>query len=285
MNATRAPVASSGVSPDILMYGFYIVVAIGIAYYVSGLVFKSASQDIVVTGATQSAVPAKGATPFKITDDPLTSIKSGGEYTFTFWTYINSWGDGTGKPKNVLTLTDSRLANNALMAVMLYPSDPKMAIRLYTGLTSGYDYTNNTNRRNLMTGAGGNLMGSMASMPKCDLQDIDLQRWINITVSVHGRVVDVYYDGKLARSCILPSIILAGSGSKFQQSVVIGEYGGFQGSFGLMNYYAYALTPDRIYSIYLAGPGGPPTFTKYLEKLAINILYSSKDAAGDAPAA
>ena len=43
----------------------------------------------------------------------------------------------------------------------------------------------------------------------CDLTDIDLQRWINITVSVNGRIVDVYYDGKLARSCVLPTIPVA----------------------------------------------------------------------------
>jgi hypothetical protein len=73
------------------------------------------------------------------------------------------------------------------------------------------------------------------------------------------------------------------AGPKGKQSVVIGEHGGFQGSFGLMNYYGMSLTPDRIYSIYLAGPGGPPTFLSYLEsKLGINIAYTSKKSEGSA---
>jgi len=260
-----------------LKYVFYIVVALVVAYLVSRLVFQGGSQDIAVTGTTQTGAPPEGAKTFKITDDGRLRIKSGGEYTFSFWVYINSWGDGSlgGKPKNVLTITDAAMPDNALLAVMLYPAEPMMAIRLYTG--SGDNYTNHASRKTLLTGGGGSLAGGMGGKPQCDLQDIDLQRWINVTVTTNGRVVDVYYDGKLARSCILPSILLAGT--KGQQSVVIGEAGGFQGSFGVMNYYAYSLTPDRIYSIYLAGPGGPPTFISYLEsKLGINIVYSGATA-------
>ena len=282
MNAARLPVAANVGATGSLKYIFYIVAALVVVYLVSRLVFKGGSQDIAVTGTTQTASPAGGPKPFKITEDGRLRIKSGGEYTFSFWVYINSWGDGTSKPKNVLSITDAAMPDNSLMSVMLYPAEPLMAIRVYTGKSnSGDDFTNNVNRKNLLTGGGGSLTGGMGTKPQCDLQDIDLQRWINVTVTTNGRVVDVYYDGKLARSCILPSIIMAGT--KGLQSVVIGESGGFQGSFGVMNYFAYSLTPDRIYSIYLAGPGGPPSFLSYLEsKLGINIVYSGAAASPSA---
>jgi hypothetical protein len=279
MNALRTPAAPSGISAY-MGYLPYIVAAL-VVYYLVNMMLANPTLDVKVTGTTQTAAPPEGAKTFAITDDPRIRIKSGGEYTFTFWMYVNSWGDRGGKPQNVLTIVDEKMPDSALLAVMLYPTEPMMAIRLHDGVSQ--NYTNNASRKGLLQGSGGNLAGGMGTKPQCDLQDIDLQRWINITVTTNGRVVDVYYDGKLARSCILKSIIMAGP--KGKQSVVIGEYGGFQGSFGLMNYYGVSLTPDRIYSIYLAGPGGPPSFLGYLEsKLGINISYSGKKTSDSAAA-
>jgi hypothetical protein len=277
-----APVAAPS---SALKYIFYIVAALSIVYVVSRLTFNGGSQDISVTGTTQSGAPGvdkAGAFPsFTITEDSRLRIKPGGEYTFSFWVYINTWGVNGSKPTNVLRIADAELAGHSLLAVMLYPTEPTMAIRFYTGAGTG-NFTNDTARNDLINSGTGSLSApttgtcatdSAASTPQCDLRDIDMQRWINITVTTNGRMVDVYYDGKLARSCILPNIIQ--SPVKGLQSVKIGENGGFQGSFGVMNYYAYTLTPDRIYSIYLAGPGGPPTFLSYLEKqLGVNIVYS-----------
>ena len=284
MRGMGAPVAAPS---NALKYIFYIVAALTIVYLVSRLTFNGASQDIAVTTTTQTGAPTSGPVTLKITEDARIRIKSGGEYTFSFWIYINSWGDRGSKPSNVLTIKDAGIADAALMAVMLYPTEPMMAIRLYTGPNSN-NYTNKTARENLLAGTLGSLSGPKGAAPSCflegqtpscDLQDIDMQRWLNITVSTNGRVVDVYYDGKLARSCVLPQIIQAGA--KGLQSVVIGEAGGFQGSFGVMNYFAYTLTPDRIYSIYLAGPGGPPTFLSYLEsKLGVNISYTGATTSG-----
>lgn len=294
MNAARGLLTPIAAPSNALKYIFYIVAALAVVYVVSRMTFNGASQDITVTGTTQSGAPAakEGVFPsFTITDDSRLRIKPGGEYTFSFWVYINTWGDRGTKPSNVLRIVDADLTGNSLMAVMLYPSEPTMAIRLYTGENSN-NYTNDAARNALlMSGTGslsspatGSLTADDVSTPQCDLKDIDMQRWINITVTTNGRVVDVYYDGKLARSCILRNIIQAGN--KGVQAVTIGENGGFQGSFGVMNYYAYTLTPDRIYSIYLAGPGGPPTFLNYLEsKLGVNIVYSGGTTPATAAAA
>ena len=259
-----------------MMYAVYAIIIVVVVYFASLLVFKGASQDITVVSTTQIANPTKSPLPsFPITSDGRYRIKPGGEYTFSFWVYINNWADGV-RPLSVLNITDSGLPSNSLLSVLLYPADPMMAIRLYTSTPPSTDYTKNTTRAALYAGTG-SLIGS-GGTPQCDIQGIDLQRWLNVTVCTNGRIVDIYYDGKLNRSCVLPSII--GAGTSGQQSVSIGEAGGFQGSFGVMNYYAYALTPDRIYSIYLAGPGGPPSFLSYLSsKLGINLTYTQKSTA------
>jgi len=268
--------APSGVSryipSGVINYGVVIIVAIAALWVVSGFVFKSASQDIAVTTAVQIGNPTTPPT-LNITKEGTLRIKPGGEYTFSFWVYINSWSDGTAKVKSVLNIKDAGVVNNTLLSVLLYPADPKMAIRLYTENASSNDLTLTTRRAALSSGSGSTTQ--MSSPDLCDITGIDLQRWLNITVCTNGRIVDIYYDGKLNRSCVLPGMILAGSTGL--QSVTIGESGGFQGSLGVMNYYAYALTPDRIYSIYLAGPGGPPSILGYLESkfgLNLNLTYT-----------
>ena len=269
---------SNGSGGGSMKYILYILIAVVAIYLISRLVFQGASLDIAVTGTTQVGNPNPQKEEL-ITEDGKLRIKSGGEFTFTFWLYINNWEN---KPRNVLSITDEGLTTNDIMSVLLYPNEPVMAIRMYTGSsTATNDYTSSTNRKSLLQGVG-SLMGQ-GSTPQCDLQAIDLQRWINVTVVVHGRVVDIFYDGKLNRSCVLPSMVLAGT--KGKQNVRIGEMSGFQGSFGVMSYFAYALTPDRIYSIYLAGPGGPPSFLSYLQdKLGINIAYTAPKTGSSAKA-
>lgn len=289
MNAPRMNAASG--SSSTLKYVLYILVAVVAVYLVSRLVFQGSSLEVPVTTTVMSGTVAAGAaaekTTFPITksgdkNNSAIQIKPGGEYTFSFWVYIDAWTGG--KAASILNITDSTLPLNALLSVLLYPSSPTMAIRLATSGTSTPDYTLNTARQDLERGTGidGITMmtsaGNTSSTPTCDLQNIDMQRWLNVTVCTSGRIVDIYYDGKLNRSCVLPGPI-AGATSSSNLNVKIGEATGFSGSLGVMNYYAYALTPDRIYSIYLAGPGGPPSFWSYLSsqmaQLGINLTYTS----------
>ena len=270
MNAAPRMNVASNSSSSMMKYGIYILVAVVVIYLVSRLVFQGSALEVPVTTVTQIANPTSLVT-LPITSDGRLRIKPGGEYTFSFWVYIHDWG--SAKPKGILSILDDGLSGSSLLSVLLYPSDPMMDIRINTTNSPAYDVTKSTTRQSLLGGTG-SLTGSDGTTPQCDIGAIDLQRWINVTVCTNGRVVDIYYDGKLNRSCVLPGIINAGA--KGQQKVVLGEGGGFTGSFGVMNYYAYALTPDRIYSIYLAGPGGPPSFLSYLQaKLGINLTYTS----------
>ena len=39
-----------------------------------------------------------------------------------------------------------------------------------------------------------------------EIVNVPIQRWVNIFISVFGRTLDVYLDGKLVKTGILPSI-------------------------------------------------------------------------------
>jgi len=91
---------------------------------------------------------------------------------------------------------------------------------------------------------------------KCDLPEIDMQRWTLLTVNMNGRTTDVYLDGKLARSCVSPSYYKVDpTGVKMN----LCDYGGFDGHLTGVTVYSYSLTPSEIYSIYVGGPSANGT--------------------------
>ena len=99
-----------------------------------------------------------------------------------------------------------------------------------------------------------------------------MQRWICITVTVNGRIMDVYMDGKLARSCILNNVQDFGSSS--EQYVALMP-SGFDGHISGIRWSNYALTPDVIYGRYQAGPYFGTSFLDYLvDKIGIRISYT-----------
>lgn len=85
----------------------------------------------------------------------------------------------------------------------------------------------------------------------CDLPAIDLQKWVCVAIAVNGRTVDVYIDGKLARSCVLPALFKVDGGG---YSADLLDYGGFGGFVNSVQMYNYALTPNSVYQMYMGGP-------------------------------
>jgi hypothetical protein len=252
----------------------YVVAFLVVLYYIYKFLIAGSDLEVNILDVEVDANTPNG---YIISNKPDVRVKQGGEYTISFWMYINSWDYRSGLAKSVLQIVDNATAAEySLLTTVLYPNEQKLMVRVRTDSTSSAstDYTKRTNFDQLLSGSSANNMfAPTMETPMCDLQDIDLQRWINITVSVNGRIVDVYYDGKLARSCVLPDIPAAPATGL--QSVVIGQKGGFGGKMSGIQFFAYPLTPDRIYSIYQAGPRGAAGFLGYIaEKMGIKLTYS-----------
>ena len=261
-----------------LMNVAYVIVALVVVFYLYKFLIAASDLDLTLLNVE---VPANKPMALPLPPKhPDLRVKQGGEYTISFWMYITSWDYRSGLPTSVLQIVDANLGNSSLLTTILYPNENKMMVRVHTeknsaAAASDTDYTLNSNFDALLSGsssAGMNAPSTIAS-PMCDIQDIDLQRWINFTISVNGRIVDVYYDGKLTRSCVLPDIPSAPTTG--QQSVIIGQKGGFGGKMSGVQFFGYPLTPDRIYAIYQAGPSSSSGFLGYLgEKLGIKMTYS-----------
>jgi hypothetical protein len=216
--------------------------------------------------------------------NPRLRIIEGGDYTFSWWMYINAWDNAkTNVIKPVICISDPNVSSlqmgkdaSYLMTTFLYPNETKLGIRFQTKPTDTDQLTwmNNFTDAATNPAIAAQSVSKKSHHPVCDISDIDMQRWINITCVVSGRVVDVYYDGKLNRSCVLSAPVMGSSGNSPQYANT-SIAGGFNGYLNSMFFAGKALTPDRIYALYQAGPGGQNEWvSSVLPSIGINLAYS-----------
>ena len=94
--------------------------------------------------------------------------------------------------------------------------------------------------------------GGTTVIHTCSVANVPIQRWVNLIVSVFGRTMDIYLDGKLVKTCLMPGIACVNHNS----SVYITPGGGFDGWTGRFQYYATPLNPQEAWNIYGQGYSG-----------------------------
>jgi hypothetical protein len=100
-------------------------------------------------------------------------------YGYSVWVYIDAW-------QNTQTDSSKILGKNILTRCSTTTSTTSPTLfNLYLD-----------NEQN-------NLILLMAGNNPCTIQNVKLQKWFNITMSIYGNTVDLYLDGKLVRTCIL----------------------------------------------------------------------------------
>ena len=100
----------------------------------------------------------------------------------------------------------------------------------------------------------------------CTINNVPLQKWVNLIVVLNNRALDLYLDGKLVRTCVLDGVAKIAQGS----SVYLTPSGGFSGSTSQFRYFDYPVNPRQAYEIYREGYGASSLsfFDKYRIKLA-----------------
>jgi len=266
-----------------------IIILLGLVglYYLYQYLFgpKTSNSYTLLSGKQSANIdPSK---PITITSDKLPSIYEGGEFTISTWLYINNWSYRSGFNKSILSIGGP---NFDTIRIYLGGTKPKLHVRLQTRDRSAVNNTTTTptssnqvpiesldkGTQNAIFNILQTDSGLLDSSPLCDLPELELQRWINITVAVNGRTVDVYFDGKLARSCVLPSFFKVDAGG---YSANLLAYGGFGGEIASVTMWDSALNPETVYKNYMAGPEPITNFGSWLSSFfapGVNISISSK---------
>jgi hypothetical protein len=86
----------------------------------------------------------------------------------------------------------------------------------------------------------------------CQIENIPIQKWVNIIVSLYGLSLDIYLDGKLVRTCVLPGVPQVNNSA----DINVTPNGGFSGWTTKFKYWSDASNPQEAYNIYKSGFGG-----------------------------
>lgn len=201
------------------------------------------------TTIIKSAIPANKPTPR--TTYSIPPPYEGGEYTVSFWAYITGWKDRLGLRKHILEIQGKQFST---LVVGLGAHKNNLVVRVHT---KGADQTA-TNNTDLSTSNVKGMFeqinvdnGLMDENQLCDLPNIDLQRWVLITIVLNGRTCDVYLDGRLARSCVLPAFYKVDPNGV---SAKLLDYTGFEGEISDVTFSQKAMNPEEIYRMYMSGP-------------------------------
>ena len=173
-------------------------------------------------------------------------------YSYSMWIYVDDWNYKYGKEKVILSRTDSTLKPSPVISLGAFKNDLTVSVQTYPDSSSVTSQTNN-----------------------CLVNNIPIQAWTNILVSVNGRVLDVYLDGKLVKTCVLPGVVkLAPSAPAY-----ITPEGGFAGYTSNIQFWNNSTSPQQAWDIYTKGytGGGVASLFGLANKYAVKVAFYKND--------
>jgi len=233
----------------------FALIALGLYYFYKWLNGSGELTDVVLYTDPFSGLPGKSQKPTTFSPDntEIPALYEGGEYSVSTWIYITNWEVNKNYNKPFLTLSGGSGSGGFKTLVMyLGQNVPKLGVRVSTTAT-----TLTTDELNKIRPADGTNYGvapytdAGGDFKKCDVESVDLQRWVNINAVLNGRTLDLYIDGKMTRSCVLDSMFKVDGDVP---EVIVGGPYGFGGIIGQTQAANFAYSPDQVYKIYQNGP-------------------------------
>ena len=183
-------------------------------------------------------------------------------FAYSIWFYINDFNYRYGEPKVIFGRmgAPSTSDNGSIPGVSGLDPCPAVVLgAVENNLEISLGCFPGINQ--LPTTPGGSTV-----IHTCKISNVPVQKWVNLTISVYGRSLDVYIDGKLAKTCLLPGIANINNNS----DIYVTPVGGFDGWTSKFQYYPNALNPQEVYNIYANGYGGN-MFTNFLQGYQVKI--------------
>jgi hypothetical protein len=173
---------------------------------------------------------------------------SDSNFSYSVWFYVNDWNYRYGEPKVVFgrmgALSDA--SGGSIDGVSGLDPCPSVVLgAIENNLIVSLGCYPGVNEQ--PTTAGGKTV-----IHNCMVSNIPIQKWVNLTLSVYGRTLDLYIDGKLVRTCLLPGIANVNSNA----DIYVTPKGGFNGWTSNLQYYPNSLNPQEAWNIYTQGYGG-----------------------------
>ncbi|MGI9555029.1 MAG: LamG-like jellyroll fold domain-containing protein [Vampirovibrionia bacterium] len=207
----------------------------------------------IYVGATKSG-PITSLTDAKVlqTIDTAKLANNSGtnNYTYAIWMYVDNWNYRYGEPKVIFGRTDKSAQgeSNPSPSVVLGAMQNDLTISIATYPTS---------------------TGGAPVLHNCVIKNVPLQKWTCVLVSLYGRSLDVYLDGKLVRTCVLPGVAKVNKNAP----VKITPDGGFDGYTAKFMYFDKPTNPQEAWNIYKDGFASGGMLGNLFDKYKIKVAF------------
>ena len=191
----------------------------------------------------------------------LMKEQNGPIYTYSFWIYVNDWGYKYGEWKHIMhrgsdprNINDISEISGQSPGVYLDPTLNKIVIMLQT------------------------VKDNKIIEEQIILDDIDLNKWIYVTITLNIDYVNVYKDGNLERI-----YNLRGKINSDKNNTYINYFGGFSGYMAYLSFTDEELTPIQIMKNYNEQKKVFQKYIRYLitKKHIEHIEHNSKNKDND----
>jgi hypothetical protein len=166
-------------------------------------------------------------------------------YTYSIWVYIDDWSYNFGKEKIIF----SKGTMSPKVSLGATENNLKVSLQIDEDGTSG--------------------IGDVMTQFDCGVDNVPLQKWTNILISVNGRTLDIYINGKLVRTCVMNGV----PSYDMTSPTFLTPNGGFDGFTSKFKFWSEEINPQQAWNIYQRGPGGNifgNLFSEY--KLQVNFM-------------
>jgi hypothetical protein len=176
---------------------------------------------------TRLSTLVSGKTEITVLSSEIETSKT--NFSYSMWVYIDDWNYKYGSEKIILIRQDENGNSNPKIYLGNSTNDLTVDIQCY-------DNDNNNS----------------PTLHECTVKNIKMQKWVHIVTVINNRTLDIYIDGKLVRTCLLPGV------PKLDNEADIGitPDGGFSGFTSNVEFYNYVLNPQDVWDIYSRGYGG-----------------------------
>jgi hypothetical protein len=226
----------SGIFPKIVKVVVSIVI-LGVVGYVVYVLIRW-SRGLSPSGGSSDQVPEPvDGRSGKVIPASQVPLGVASDYGLQFWMYIKDWDTGFGKEKQVLIRSDP--ANAAIInpRVSLHPTDNSLNVTVSV-------FSNEP-----QAAPAGAEVGASGDNFTCTVENVPLQAWFSVSVTVFQRNLDIYINGRLVKSCVLPGVPRPAVGD-----ITLGsKTEGFSGTLCTLKNFSNGLTPEDAKDFFEAG--------------------------------
>jgi hypothetical protein len=150
--------------------------------------------------------------------------------------FISDWNYRFGSDKDVLKRVAPNNASIHNPRIFLSPTDNTLNVQVSL-------YSNDSEAGAASPGAD-----TTGDSQTCSVENVPLQTWFSVSVTIFQRNMDIYINGRLVKSCVLNGIPKPAVGD-----IILNDNGGFSGSLCNVNYYNGMLGPEDAKTFHAKG--------------------------------